>query len=280
MHLEKQVEEFLGHSRAFAAEPTPKLGDAHLQAMVSAAAAPLLDGLDAAVGTYQAASEHDIRHLNHVMNTLTGLMLLVLVLEALLIYRPLFNRLTGAISLLIKTSATDFLTGVLNRRAFMLQAERELARSAHDGETLCMMILDLDHFKRINDTYGHPGGDVVLQHFAAIAQKVLRPGDLLGRLGGEEFCLILPGMNLSGGMQVAERIRETVALSAVAVEQATVFVTVSIGMLCVTGGTLPENMGRADKLLYQAKSNGRNRIESAFGEQLEAGLNAVHAQAG
>jgi len=279
VHLQQQVLDFLAHARAFAAQPSPNLSDPHLHAMVTAADTSLLDGLDAAVALYQSASEHDIRHLEHLMNTLTALMLLVLILEALLIYRPLFNRLTSAISLLLKVSTTDFMTGLLNRRAFLAAAERELAMSSRSHVPCCLLLIDLDSFKNVNDTYGHPAGDLVLQNFAAVAHKSRRDGDLVGRMGGEEFALILPATDLDGGIQVAERLRVAFAESRVTSNGRTIAATISTGMLCTTGGSLTECIAHADRLLYQAKHSGRNRVEAASTAAPARPLTSTHAGA-
>jgi diguanylate cyclase (GGDEF)-like protein len=275
VHLEQQVTDFVANARAFAEEPTPTLSDLHLHAMVVAATAPLLNGLDTAVAEYQAASEHDIRRLKHVMNTLTGTMMIVLVLEALLIYRPLFRRLTQAILLLMAASTTDFLTGVLNRRAFLASAERELANAGRTQMACCLLMIDLDRFKVINDTYGHPAGDLVLQSFAAVAKKILRSGDILGRLGGEEFALLLPATDLTGGMRAAERLRVAFAESRVTTGVHTIAATISTGMVCITRGSLTENIAQVDGLLYQAKHSGRNRVESALSLEPPPAANGV-----
>ncbi|SEC27726.1 diguanylate cyclase [Terriglobus roseus] len=279
VHLEQQVTDFVSDSRAFADESSPTLSDEHLQAMVVAATAPLLNGLDAAVAEYQAASEHDIRRLKHMMNTLTGTMLIVLVLEALLIYRPLFKRLTQAISLLMAASTTDFLTGILNRRAFLASSERELANAGRTQMTCCLLMIDLDRFKTINDTYGHPAGDLVLQNFAAVARRSMRSGDILGRLGGEEFALLLPATDLAGGMQAAEKLRVAFAETRVTVGVQTIAATISTGMLCITRGSLADNIAQADALLYKAKNSGRNRVESALSTEPSPAAKGVPVRA-
>lgn len=264
LRLESQVNSFLAHTRAFIAKPNATLGDPDLRAMVAAANEPLLNGLDTAVSEYQAASEHDVRHLRHVISTLTGIMLIVLVLEALLIYRPLFNRLTGAISLLIKASTTDFLTGVLNRRAFVSGAERELTGARRKKQSLCLLMADIDHFKQVNDTYGHPAGDLVIKHFAAVCEANLRTGDSVGRMGGEEFAILMPGASLPGAQLAAERIRERFSRTTAAVTPhgQRVLATVSIGVVCATDGTVSHLLAEADALLYRAKQGGRNRVET------------------
>lgn len=268
VHLEQQVNTFLGHARSFAAQPAPTMKAPDLLALRRAVTAPLLDGLDAAVSEYQTASEQDIRHLRNLMSTLTGLMLAVLLLEALLIYRPLFNRLSETISLLVKASTTDFLTGALNRRAFLAAAERGLSRARRNHQPLCLLMADIDHFKRINDTYGHPIGDKMIRHFASCAAGSLRSTDCVGRVGGEEFAVILPGTTLHGGMLVAERIRERFASTtgATARGEQPVTATVSIGLICASGGSLEELLVQADQLLYEAKNLGRNRVQAGVGD--------------
>ena len=278
-HLQQQVLDFLAHARAFAAQPTPALSDPHLQAIVAAVDGPLLSGLEAATAMYQSASDRDIRRLHYLRNTLTALMMLVLVLEALLIYRPLFHRLTGATSLLLKVSTTDFMTGLLNRRAFLAAAERELSVSSRSHIPCCLLLIDLDCFKNVNDTYGHPAGDLVLQSFAAVAHRSRRDGDLVGRMGGEEFALMLPATDLAGGTQVAERLRSAFAASRVTADGRTIAATISTGMLCTTGGALTECIAHADRLLYQAKHGGRNRVVAARTAGPTAPLGSTHAGA-
>ena len=267
LRLAQQVNVFLAETRAFAKNPAVTLADPDLRAMIAGARAPLPEGLNTAVSQYQAESEHDIRRLDHMMTTSTATMLVVLVLEALLIYRPLFHRLTGAISMLVKTSTTDFLTGSLNRRAFLALAERELARSARLQQPTCLLMADIDRFKVINDTYGHAAGDLVIKHFAGVVQSYLRLEDSVGRIGGEEFGILLPSTNLQGAMLAAERIRERFANTTAAVtpHAQRILATVSLGVVCVTGGSATDLLSQADQLLYRAKEAGRNRVESGMG---------------
>ena len=266
LQLEHQVNIFLAHTRAFGLKAQVSMDDPDLRAMVAAASGSLLNGLDTAVSEYQAESEHDVRHLRHVMSTLTGIMLIVLVLEALLIYRPLFNRLTGAISLLVKASTTDFLTGTMNRRAFLAFVERELLRNARMQQPVSLLMADIDNFKAINDTYGHPTGDLVIKHFAATSENNLRSGDALGRIGGEEFAILMPGTSLAGARQAAERIRERFAAMTAAVTPhgQRVLATVSIGVICATEGAVSQMFAEADAFLYRAKQGGRNRVEAGY----------------
>ena len=124
-----------------------------------------------------------------------------------------------------------------------------------------MPIRDVNN--QINDTYGHPTGDLVIKHFAAIAGLNLRTGDALGRLGGEEFAILMPGTSLLGAQGAAERIRERFSATTAAVtpHAQRVLATVSIGVVCGTGGSVSHLLAEADALLYRAKQGGRNRVE-------------------
>jgi diguanylate cyclase (GGDEF)-like protein len=158
---------------------------------------------------------------------------------------------------------TDVLTGLPNRRAFLAAAERLLARCRADGAPLTIACFDLDHFKAVNDTFGHAIGDRVLQVFAETARSALRPGDMISRIGGEEFAAVLPAASLQAGCATADRVRNAFAEAGLSVDGQPIGATVSAGVSVVDGVdiALTELMERADKALYQAKLNGRNRVE-------------------
>jgi diguanylate cyclase (GGDEF)-like protein len=169
---------------------------------------------------------------------------------------------------------TDPLTGIANRRAFMDGAARLIERRSHTGAPVAVLLFDLDHFKQINDAHGHFVGDQVLQSFATIALEGLRPGDLLGRLGGEEFAALLPDVSPQGAFAVAERVRAAVAVRCAGIAGRPVAATVSVG---VAAAELPLSLGplleAADAALYRAKASGRNRVKTArLGEPREAVL--------
>lgn len=163
---------------------------------------------------------------------------------------------------LLRLATTDALTGLPNRRHFMEQLDHELARIKRFGKPACLLMLDLDHFKRVNDTYGHAAGDTVLRHFASLAQASLREIDLIGRLGGEEFGVLLPGTTLPGAIDLAERLRESIAAAPVAAGEQRIAVTVSIGIaeFNPTDPHPDDILARADVALYKAKESGRNRV--------------------
>jgi diguanylate cyclase (GGDEF)-like protein/PAS domain S-box-containing protein len=163
-----------------------------------------------------------------------------------------------------RLATTDHLTGLANRRHFLGQIMLELERFKRYGKPVALLMLDLDHFKQVNDTYGHAIGDVALQHFASIALTVLRRTDLIGRLGGEEFAALLPDTNLDGAFHLAERLRWALSsLPAPGGEEREVRLTVSIGVTPFLSMDSDVNviLIRADQALYRAKQSGRNRVE-------------------
>lgn len=165
----------------------------------------------------------------------------------------------------------DPLTGVHNRRHFERLVVTELERAVRFDRPLSLMMLDIDHFKRINDTYGHAAGDDALRRFADACRTTLRRHDVLGRIGGEEFALLLPDTDSHGAPILAERLRRRIAGVRVPVgERGPVSFTVSIGCACsVPSDSLPELFARADHALYAAKRGGRNRVVTAPTPQRE-----------
>ena len=157
----------------------------------------------------------------------------------------------------------DYLTGLSNRRHFLEQGEVELARVQRYGNTLSLFMLDIDFFKSINDTHGHKAGDIVLQKLSHILRETLRTVDIVGRMGGEEFAVLLPGAGSREAVEVAERLREIIAGSDVILEAGLpLHFTVSIGVATLRekGTNLDILLNLADKALYQAKESGRNKV--------------------
>ena len=174
------------------------------------------------------------------------------------------HYLQDVIDGLCELSLRDPLTGLANRRHFNSVLEREIAVVARSGESTLLLMLDIDYFKKINDTYGHPAGDRVLQVVAKALADCVRPKDTVVRYGGEEFAVILPDCQVSFGRTVAERMRETIeALSIDVAPLVNINITISIG-----GAYAPEWVRstaaiwteRADAELYRAKTGGRNRV--------------------
>jgi len=165
---------------------------------------------------------------------------------------------------LCAVSSQDGLTGLTNRRSFWNDLEREIERSARSGDAFGLMMIDIDHFKQINDTHGHLTGDLILCSTAKLIEDNFRPMDTVARFGGEEFAVILPNSPLVYSRQVAERVREKIAQELVAVSaDLQLSVTVSIGVACSNAWTAREAgvlVEAADHNLYQAKRQGRNRV--------------------
>ena len=162
-----------------------------------------------------------------------------------------------------RLASTDELTGVANRRWFTAMAGRELDRARRFSHGLALLMIDIDHFKRVNDTYGHGAGDEVLRRFARTLEGNLRSIDLLGRMGGEEFAVMLPETAAEPALHTAERLRTAISALDVTLEDGKVLkVTASVGVAVDTGSseTLDRLMARADGALYAAKEQGRDRV--------------------
>jgi diguanylate cyclase (GGDEF)-like protein len=156
---------------------------------------------------------------------------------------------------------TDSLTGVPNRRALMDYAERALAQRS--GRSMALLMIDVDHFKRINDTRGHPAGDEVLRQISRLLSKRLRGGDLLGRYGGEEFCVVAPDTDADGALTLAESLRAALESAELTTASGKISVTVSIGVALSAANAereLKDILAEADVALYSAKKGGRNQV--------------------
>jgi len=166
--------------------------------------------------------------------------------------------------LLEELALTDPLTGLPNRRAIESWSARQLSGAARHGFPFWMVLIDLDHFKGINDTYGHDAGDTVLKRFGEILRAHTRLSDISGRIGGEEFLFVITHAEKGGVMMVVDRIRQQLAMEKFSFDGQSVSVTASFGIAGFTGKSAPafeELLARADDALYQAKDLGRNRIE-------------------
>jgi two-component system, cell cycle response regulator len=160
-----------------------------------------------------------------------------------------------------RMAITDGLTGLANRKQLDTVLSEELPRAQRHGRSLSLLMIDIDHFKTINDSFGHVTGDSVLRGIATALQKRVRPNDKLGRYGGEEFCLVLPETSLSSAVRIAEEMRDIVANQAFAAEGQEVRVTVSIGAAAANPIMTAEQLyAAADEMLYKAKNSGRNRV--------------------
>jgi len=187
---------------------------------------------------------------------------LLMFLEACLVACYIWFFVASIYGELNRLVRTDWLTGALSRRALETEAQREVERSIRSGANLAMILFDVDHFKTLNDDYGHSAGDAALRGMVRRVQSQLRTFDLLARSGGDEFTALLPGTDLAGAREVAERVRRAIETLAVPVEGTTLRCTASCGVsqLGREENNFEALLRRADRALYDAKRMGRNRV--------------------
>jgi len=167
---------------------------------------------------------------------------------------------------LYESSTYDSLTGALNRASFFRRFEVELELSRRHSAGLSLLMLDVDHFKRVNDTWGHAAGDAVLCHLVNLVQGLIRSTDLLGRTGGEEFSVLLPDTTREAVLAMAERLRREVASSPVYFEGQRIDISLSVGasLIAATDADPDAVLARADEALYAAKEGGRNTVRACW----------------
>jgi two-component system, cell cycle response regulator len=179
--------------------------------------------------------------------------------------KSLQDELKKANELLTRLTNIDHLTNLFNRRYLSGVLESEFFRARRKKDQLSLIIIDIDHFKKVNDTFGHQNGDIVLASVAGVAQRQLRAYDSAARYGGEEFVLVIPGTSLAGGTLVAERVRQAVLEWNFPPPMEHLTVTISAGVSCYPSpmvDSIDSLFRQADEALYRAKQNGRNRVET------------------
>lgn len=172
---------------------------------------------------------------------------------------------------LIEKASNDALTGLMNHGSILEQFNKEIHRARRERKPLAIIVADLDHFKRINDTYGHQIGDDVLIEAAKRLRSAMRRYDHVGRYGGEEFLIVLPGCSSLDAYRIADRIRDAVSFFPAHTEEHTIPFTISMGVACLDSilDSQESLIRAADQALYVAKRNGRDRIEMAWRESVE-----------
>lgn len=215
------------------------------------------------VGTAAAPQGYMATTYAAISQTIGAVTLVALALVLLLV------MMRDATAAMAARSETDALSGILNRRGFDVHAERVLAQAGRTNEPLTLVTADIDHFKSINDGFGHAVGDEVIAHFASLLRHSVADDAIVSRLGGEEFAVLLAGATLADGRRIAEEVRERFAVERLEWLGISRVVTASFGVAQITpGDTLFGLSRRADAALYRAKAGGRNRVNLALGEPL------------
>ncbi|MDO1529483.1 GGDEF domain-containing protein [Fulvimonas sp. R45] len=271
-----QIEKRQGHAAAalnyyehYAAQDKGYLNDVSARALAYETAQQHL--LAQKLETEKLSRQNKILRLQQALNAKaveTGRLYIVLLLLALASVVFWLLRLKRSQLRFKKLSCQDGLTAICNRQYFMGEAERVLRLLEKRQGVACLMFIDLDHFKRINDTHGHATGDAVLRHAVALCRQQLRPADLFGRLGGEEFGILLADCPRERGRTVANRIRAAIDASPLQSEGFVVAYSASVGLACtdILGYGLQRLCREADAALYRAKRGGRNRVVADGGD--------------
>jgi diguanylate cyclase (GGDEF)-like protein len=214
------------------------------------------DGMDSAVKALRLGA-HD-----YLLKPPARLEEVVLTVERALEKKRLRDENARLVRELAALSRTDFLTGLPNRRTLDDSLTRELSRAQRHGLPLSVAMLDIDHFKKVNDTFGHNAGDAVLRQLARLASETFRDADAVYRYGGEEFTVLLPHADLEGARVACQRFVELVARAAFNTPAGPLKITCSVGLTAArpSDGDPAELLARADRSLYQAKAQGRNRV--------------------
>lgn len=218
-------------------------------------------GISLSIAAQSIMSAMKINRIYLVSSVLGVMVIIVLIVYFVAGY--FIRDLRRAEQTLVDMAATDHLTGLLNRREGFRRIEVECSRAERSGHFLCAMMLDIDYFKRINDTHGHLAGDAVLKGVAFTLKRIVRTSDLVCRFGGEEFLVVLSETGIEAVKDQAERIRHHIEEDVLQTESGeTLSVTISVGVACRKADETCEHLiDRADQALYTAKQNGRNRIE-------------------
>lgn len=257
--LDPAVRQFIAQAR-LVAEPKPGQDIARALRHVRLSARDTLPPrLDNAVSVFETQANDRTTWLRRVQRIILTVLFATLAAEAILIFRPLVLRLGGYISGLTELATRDSLTGLYNRRYFLEIAQQMLLMSRRGTSPTAVLALDLDNFKRINDTLGHRAGDAALRRFSDIVRNTVRRSDLIGRMGGEEFAIVLSGVDRHAARIVAEKLRR--AFEEDKPKDSPPF-TASIGVvLAGETDTISDLLNHADAAVYLAKQNGRNRVE-------------------
>ncbi|WP_345991838.1 diguanylate cyclase [Sulfurimonas sp. HSL-1716] len=263
--LDHKVKEYIALAKQFLYNPTDK---ELLKEIMSKSHDSLLEGLDKIVRLYETQSIEQIEMITYTQRIVLIVIIATLFVEALFIFRPIIKKIKYFATLLYELATHDYLTKFANRRLTLELLEKLLIRNRIDKQPISVMMVDIDFFKKINDAYGHNAGDSVIVAVAKTILKSVRPTDICGRWGGEEFLIILPETDLKDADAVAQRVLLNIEKEDIDIESKKIKTTVSIGVSTyIAGEPVMDFIERADSALYLAKNNGRNRVESRVEEE-------------
>lgn len=234
----------------------------YVKSIVQASRQVLLASLQDATDQFMTNSLMRVENLRTTLKVMHGAILIALVGIGVFVFTPLFRKVVKDAETLADAAQTDPLSGGLNRRGFLTAGSGEFSRANRYGTTMSVMVIDIDHFKNINDSLGHAAGDEVIRSLAKTCVGMLRKSDSFGRLGGEEFGILLPETEIEEAMKVAEKLRELLASLPVQTEHTEIRFTVSIGVAekMPTDSSLETLINRADIRMFAAKNSGRNKV--------------------
>jgi len=261
--LDAEVTDFIARARRIALTSPGSYKNSRDSALLfRASRTRLLADLDSVVTVHEQESERQLIFLDRVQTFMLVIVLATLLFEAVAIFQPMVRRIMRNASELDVLASTDPLTGALNRRSFFQRAGVEFERALRYKRPLTMLAIDADNFKTVNDTFGHEGGDDVLIALTASMTADLRATDLLGRIGGEEFIILLPETDLGTAEALANRLRIAVSRLSIPTQQGVATITISVGAAGSDAAslTIKSLYERADKALYTAKRRGRNQV--------------------
>lgn len=265
--LHRQIEEFVQMADRFGTLDKEKIEQKSeaLSYIKNEANGFLVTSIDNILLQYQAKELENARKHSAWQFWNVIIILFVLMLEAIFIFKPMVEATKNYQETLKRLAFEDALTGLNNRRAFIKRATALIRFLGRENKAVAVVLMDLDHFKQVNDTYGHKAGDLVLQHFSGLLTKSVRPSDVVGRVGGEEFSIVLANVRSEIAFKIIERLRRKVESTPCLIDEKHdqyLSYTASFGIIVVTspGMDIEELMNMADKNLYKAKKNGRNTI--------------------
>lgn len=264
VYLDERVRQFVRFVQDLVTAPDYMLdlSNPNYKLIKEAAQTTLFEALEAVRSQSRKDVEAKISAIQQTMILLFAGIIGVLIMLGALVFRPLLRSMIAQKRDLFDLAMTDPLTGCHNRRSFVLLAEREFDRVGRFGTASCVLTLDIDKFKTINDTYGHAVGDEVIKDIVATIIPQLRATDFLGRTGGEEFFIVLTETSIDDALFVAEKLRKSIEARVVPTGDGNISYTASFGLAQINeeDDGIHHTMERADEALYQSKENGRNRV--------------------